>query len=104
MTDNDIQADEVLFQTEAQVAPSAPVISAEAGMGWVDWAVMAAVLAAALWYLYRSFWANRGACGGCSKGKGKGGCAAQRSARGDQQASGQEPVQVAIDRIRPRER
>ncbi len=61
-------------------SPSAnPAINAEAGAGWLDWAVVAAVVAVALWYLYRKLWANRGECGGCAKGKG--GCAVLQASR-----------------------
>ncbi|MGD2021414.1 MAG: hypothetical protein PVJ47_10180 [Thiohalocapsa sp.] len=88
------EADKTAVPTEAQSPPAAPDVSAEPATGWVDWAVVAAVIAAALWYLYRKLWARRGTCGGCAKGKS--GCAVQQATR---RAQAQEGTEVRIDHI-----
>lgn len=97
MTDTQTQTDNAPFQAEIraelQAGPSVPDISVDAASGWLDWALVAAVVVVALWYLYRSLWAKRGQCGGCAKGKG--GCGVQRSARD----AGQTVVQLPIERI-----
>jgi hypothetical protein len=69
--------DNAALPTQTQSPPMAPDISADAATGWVDWAVVAAVLAVALWYLYRKLWAKRGGCAGCGKGSE---CAVRRMA------------------------
>jgi hypothetical protein len=73
------KADTDLMQTETQPPPATPDISADAATGWADWAVVAAVLAVALWYLFRKLWAQRGGCGGCDKGND---CAVRQIAAG----------------------
>jgi hypothetical protein len=51
-------------------------ISAEQPVGWVDLAVVAAVVAVALVYLYVKLWRRGGRCDGC----GKGACGVERVA------------------------
>ncbi|WP_147431064.1 hypothetical protein [Thiocapsa rosea] len=43
-------------------------ISAEQPVGWLDLAVVAAVVAVALVYLYGKLWRRGGRCDGCGKG------------------------------------
>jgi hypothetical protein len=83
--------------TQLQAPSAAPDISVQGATGWVDWAVVAAVVAVALWYLYRKLWAKRGECGGCAKGKS--GCAVQQANR---RAQTEQTVKVPIDRIQRR--
>lgn len=73
-------ADNDLMQSEIQAPPATPDISADRASGWMDWAVVAAVLVVAVWYLYRTLWAKRGGCAGCAKCKGEGQCSVQRVA------------------------
>lgn len=80
--------------SEAQPTSAVPDIDTQPATSWVDWAVVAAVLAVALWYLYRKLWAKRGDCGGCAKGKS--GCAVQQATR---RAQAQEGAEVRIDHI-----
>ncbi|MEY6432263.1 hypothetical protein ABC977_07545 [Thioalkalicoccus limnaeus] len=47
-----------------------PEVSAEHHFGWIDLTVAAAVVIAAGYYLYRSFWRDRGACKECGQTKG----------------------------------
>jgi hypothetical protein len=89
------EADTDLMQTETQPPPATPDISADAATNWADWAVVAAVLAVALWYLYRKLWAKRGGCGGCGKGSA---CAVRRTAGA---APPPGSVEVKLDRGSP---
>jgi hypothetical protein len=54
-------------------------ISAEQPVGWVDLAVVAAVVGVALVYLYVKLWRRRGRCGGCGNGA-SGSCGVDRMA------------------------
>lgn len=79
--------------TEAQPMSAVPDIDTQPATSWVDWTVVAAVLAVALWYLYRKLWAQRGDCSGCAKGKS--GCAVQQASKSPQTRG---TVHVPIDR------
>ena len=81
--------------SEAQPTSAVPDIETQPATSWVDWAVVAAVLAVALWYLYRKLWAQRGDCSGCAKGKS--GCAVQQASKAAQTKG---TVHVPIDRIK----
>ncbi|MBO8084532.1 hypothetical protein L0E83_08015 [Marichromatium gracile] len=60
------------MQETATDSSAATVVAAGNALGWADILIPLIALGAALYYLYRTLWANRGRCGGCS-GKGKGG-------------------------------
>lgn len=55
------------------------VVNTNTPLGWIDITVTAAIVAAALYYLYRKLWRKRGQCGGCSS-QGKAGCAVKTAA------------------------
>jgi hypothetical protein len=78
---------------EALVQTSPPVTLVDAG-------IIALILGLALWYLYRQFWRQRGACGGCAKG-GDGGCAVSRSIAKSEDR-GTATTCVSVDAIRKR--
>ena len=80
--------------SEAQPTSAAPDIETQPATSWVDWAVVAAVLAVALWYLYRKLWAQRGDCSSCAKGKSD--CAVRQATKAAQTKG---TVHVSIDRI-----
>jgi ABC-type nickel/cobalt efflux system permease component RcnA len=88
------EADSNPRSTETQSQAAVPDISAEPTTNWVDWVVVAAVVAVALWYLYRKLWARRGDCSGCAKGKS--GCAVQQASR---RAQAKGAVQVPVDHL-----
>lgn len=80
-------------------------ISAEQQFTLVDVGLVAAVVAVALWYLYRQLWTRRGQCGGCAKGAGS--CAVQRgtqppAAENGCTGGGGREVGVPLDSIRRR--
>ncbi|QVL48204.1 MAG: hypothetical protein KFB96_21665 [Thiocapsa sp.] len=69
-------------------------ISAEQPAGWVDLAVVAAVVGVALVYLYRKLWRRGGRCDGC----GQGACGVERVA---DKSRPSHAVAVAIPRKPP---
>ena len=59
-------------------APTAEiVVNTTTPLGWVDVSVASAIVAAAVYYLYRKLWRRRGQCAGCTS-QGKTGCAANK--------------------------
>jgi len=59
-------------------SPAAPpeaadIVNTKTPLGWGDIAVTAAIVAAAVYYIYRKLWKKRGQCEGCAS-QGKAGC------------------------------
>lgn len=66
----------------SQVTPPAvPDIRAERPGGLFDWALTGAIVAAALYTLYRKLWRQGGRCDGCGQAK-NGSCASTTDNRG----------------------
>lgn len=65
---------------EQTPAPATSVVTTATPLGWVDIAVTAAIVAAALHFLYRTLWRRRGQCSGCTS-QGRAGCPAGKVER-----------------------
>jgi uncharacterized membrane protein len=91
MPDN-ASADNAATETAASTSP---IIGAEPAITLIDIGVVGAVLAVALWYLYRRLWARRGSCGSCGA-KDKASCAVQRSTAAAQAGGRESGVTVPL--------
>lgn len=58
---------------ETQTSAAQTIVNTDTPLGWVDITVTAAIIAAAVYYLYRKLWRKRGQCSGCTS-KGQAGC------------------------------
>lgn len=63
--------------TEIQTSVADAVVNTDTPLGWVDITVTAAIVAAAVYYLYRKLWRKRGQCSGCAS-KGQAGCPVEK--------------------------
>lgn len=61
------------LRSPATPPEAADIVSTKTPLGWVDLAVTAAIVVAALYYIYRKLWKTGGQCGGCAS-QGKAGC------------------------------
>lgn len=63
---------------QAQVPTAKLVVNTDTPLGWIDIAVTTAIVAAAVYYLYRKLWRRRGQCAGCASQGKAGGCKAAK--------------------------
>ncbi|NCA72862.1 MAG: hypothetical protein EOM91_22970 [Sphingobacteriia bacterium] len=63
-----------------QVPTAETVVNTTTPLGWVDIAVVALIVGAALYYLYRNLLPKRGQCSGCASQGKTGGCQSTRVA------------------------
>lgn len=60
-------------ETPAPLTDATGVVNTNTPLGWGDIAITAAIVAAAVYYIYRKLWKTRGQCEGCAS-QGQAGC------------------------------
>ncbi len=68
---------ETLQNVETQTSTAQTIVNTDTPLGWTDIAIVLAIVAAAVYYLYRKLWRKRGQCSGCAS-KDQAGCPINR--------------------------